>query len=507
MDISKIFLAIIVILIIYAFDKFLKWRKFVNTVNRIPGPKSYPIIGTMWETMRANRDEILEIQKKHSALYGPIYRYWLMGFADIKLERAEHVEKILKSTTIIRKSQFYDYEFRKWLGNGLITSTGEQWHLHRKFLTPTFHFSILEGFCDVFAEKCQIMVEKLKKVADTGETVEIFDYVHRCALDIICETAMGIQMNAQETGKSEYTEAIKEICTINTKRFLTPLLRFEWIFALTSYGARSRKALKTLNDFTEKVIKERKALRKELSNSGETETGKKRKMFLDLVLDETEKRPFFTDQDIREEVDTFMFAGHDTTTAAMSFALYLIGLHPEVQEKLYQEQLDIFGDSTELATYKNLSEMKYMDMVIKECLRIFPSVPKVSRRVTEEVEVGGYTIPVGASVSLWIYGCSRDERYFPNPEKFDPDRFLPENKKNLHPYAFIPFSAGLRNCIGQRFAQLEEKVMLSTMIRNFKITSPIPLKDMKVIQEIVTRPINGVHIILEKRQSSTKGLN
>ncbi|XP_063706449.1 cytochrome P450 4C1-like [Culicoides brevitarsis] len=500
MDFSLVIYGFTAILIIYAFDKFLKWRHFVNTVNRIPGPKSYPIIGTMWETMNAKRDEIFDIMKKRTETYGPIHRLWTSGFADIRIDRAEYVEKVLKSTTNIKKSQFYDYEFRKWLGNGLITSTGEQWHMHRKFLTPTFHFSILEGFCDVFAEKCQIMVEKLKKVADTGKVVDIFDYVNLCALDIICETAMGIQMNAQETGESEYTDAIKEIATVNACRYFKPHLRYEWIFALTSYGARSRKALKTLNDFTEKVIKERKALRKELSNSGEAETGKKRKMFLDLVLDETEKRPFFTDKDIREEVDTFMFAGHDTTTVAMSFALYLIGLHPEVQEKLYQEQLDIFGDSKELPTYKNLSEMKYMDMVMKESLRVLPTVPRVSRRITEEFEVDGYTIPVGASVSIGIYGCSRDERYFPDPEKFDPDRFLPENKKNLHPYAFIPFSAGLRNCIGQRFAQLEEKVILSMMIRNFKITSPVPLKDMKYIQEIVSRPIDGVKLILEKRE-------
>ncbi|XP_063705000.1 cytochrome P450 4C1-like [Culicoides brevitarsis] len=505
MDISLVIYVLTAILIIYAIDKFLKWRRFVNTVNRLPGPKAYPIIGTLWDTMRANRDEIFDIMKKRSATYGPIYRLWFMGFAQINLERPEYVEKVLKSTSNIKKGPFYDLEFRKWLGDGLVTGTGEKWHTHRKFLTPTFHFSILEGFCDVFAEKCQILVEKLRDVADTGKPVDIFDYLNFCALDIICETAMGIQMNTQETGKCDYTEAVKEICTINTKRLLTPLLTNEWIFSLTNLGTRSRKALKTLHDFTDKIIQERKALRKRLSipkidvNDDDFGMKRKRKAFLDLVLDETDKGQFFTDKDIREEVDTFMFGGHDTTTVSAAFALYLIGLHPEVQEKLYQEQLDIFGDSKELPTYKNLSEMKYMDMVMKECLRVLPTVANVGRTVTEEFEVAGYKIPVGAGVSIGIYGCSRDERYFPDPEKFDPDRFLPENKKNLHPYAFIPFSAGLRNCIGQKFAQLEEKVMLSTMIRNYKIKSPVPLKDMKVIQEIVARPIYGVQLILETR--------
>lgn len=144
---------------------------------------------------------------------------------------------------------------------------------------------------------------------------------------------------------------------------------------------------------------------------------KRRKAFLDLVLDETEKRQFFTDKDIREEVDTFMFAGHDTTTVSAAFALYLIGLHPDIQEKLYEEQLSIFGESKEHATHKTLAEMKYMDRVMKECIRIYPTVLGVSRRISEEIEVGGYKIPKGASVTISIYGVTRDERYFPDAGK------------------------------------------------------------------------------------------
>lgn len=198
--------------------------------------------------------------------------------------------------------------------------------------------------------------------------------------------------------------------------------------------------------------------------------------------------------------------------------MFLLGHHPEVQEKLYEEQLSIFSTIDELPTHKQLNEMKYLDRVMKECMRVYPTVPTIGRRVTEEFEVAGYKIPVGCMVSVSIYGLTRDERYFPDPgtvlselkfkkalikylilEKFDPDRFLPENSQNRHPYAFIPFSAGPRNCIGQKFAQLEEKVMLSTFIRNFKFKSSDSREDMKFIQEIVSRPINGIKLIIEKR--------
>lgn len=144
--------------------------------------------------------------------------------------------------------------------------------------------------------------------------------------------------------------------------------------------------------------------------------------------------------------------------------------------------------------------MTYIERVMKECMRIYPTILNVSRRVTEEFEIDGYTIPVGAIVAIGIWGCARDERYFPDPEKFDPDRWLPENTKNHHPYANITFSAGPRNCIGQKFAKLEEKTMLSSMIRNYKFKSVDSRKDIKIISEIVARPHPGVRIILEERK-------
>lgn len=246
------------------------------------------------------------------------------------------------------------------------------------------------------------------------------------------------------------------------------------------------------------VITERKELRK-LQQSEYSET-KLRLAFLDLLLDETEKRPFFTDQDIRNEVDTFVFAGHDTTTVSTAWALFLLGHHPEVQEQLFEEQQQIFGNSDALPTYKELGEMKYMDRVMKECIRVYPTLLGVSRKITEEVEIGGYTIPVGVMVQIGIYGCSRDERYFPEPEKFDPDRWLPENSKNRHAYSHIPFSAGPRNCVGQKFAQLEEKVMLSMIVRKYTFKSVDSRKDIKIIPELVARPYPGVRLILQKRR-------
>jgi cytochrome P450 len=179
----------------------------------------------------------------------------------------------------------------------------------------------------------------------------------------------------------------------------------------------------------------------------------------------------------------------------------MIGSHPEVQQKIYNEMQNLFGDDKQrIPTYQEYSEMKYLERVIKETLRIRPSVPSVSRKLTEDIELDGYKVPAGANVQLAIYFIHRDERYFKDPEKFDPDRFLPENTENRHPYAFVPFSAGPRNCIGQRFALLEEKAMLSSIVRSFKITSMQKLEDINLIQELVLRPHEGIVMKFEHRK-------
>jgi len=266
-------------------------------------------------------------------------------------------------------------------------------------------------------------------------------------------------------------------------------------------------SLNKLQSFTMRVIKERKLsrkqTRKETSNNDMNDIGlKKRQAFLDLLLDVNEQEnQFFTDDDIRDEVNTFIFAGHDTTSVGICWALFMIGLHKDIQERIYEEIIEILGDDpSKAATFRDLNEMKYLERVIKETLRIYPSVPNISRKMNEDIVIGGYTIPKDSYVALQIYFIHRDERYFKDPEKFDPDRFLPENIEGRHSYAFVPFAAGPRNCIGQRFALLEEKSIISTIIRNFKITSTQKRDEIKLLQELVLRSFNGIDLQLERRE-------
>ncbi|KAL6446204.1 hypothetical protein ACFW04_001079 [Cataglyphis niger] len=222
---------------------------------------------------------------------------------------------------------------------------------------------------------------------------------------------------------------------------------------------------------------------------------RKRKAFLDLLLDQNEKAETpLTDDELRAQVDTFMFEGHDTTAVAITWTLFLLGNNLEHQEKLHEELEEVFKDSKTPASVKELSQLKYLDRVIKETLRIFPSVPIITRKLAEDVKIDDYTLPKGTTIMLEIALTHKNPQVWTNPKKFDPDRFLPENSKHRNPYAYVPFSAGPRNCIGQRFALLEEKTILTAILRKWRVKS---VKTMDTVQyglSLIYRPCEEIFV-------------
>ncbi|GFU98146.1 cytochrome P450 4V2 [Trichonephila clavipes] len=351
---------------------------------------------------------------------------------------------------------------------------GSKWKSRRKLLTPSFHFEILKDFLPIFNEQSQVLVKQLRNEI-TKDSTDISMPITLCSLDIICETTLGVSIGAQENSDSQYIKSVSRSLTVYIKINLSQNVNFDvrctFSGKLFFTGRELKHHLKVLHDFTRSVIKEKK--KKLLSGEKNVNEKRKRKALMDVLLEHHIQMKDLTEEDIREEVDTFAFEGHDTTATGIYWALYNIGLNKDVQEKIHEELDRIFGDDTERpVNTEDLKDMVYLDRVIKESQRLYPSVPVIARRISENTNICGYPIPEGSSCIVFVHQLHRDETVFPNPEKFDPDHFLPENSANRHPYAYIPFSAGPRNCIGQRFAVMEEKkVLISAILRNYTIES------------------------------------
>ncbi|XP_029918138.1 cytochrome P450 4V8 [Myripristis murdjan] len=496
----SLFIAILTYITYRLLSKHLhKWFE-MKPIPELGG--TFPIIGNALQFKANSGDFFCQIVGYTNEFRDkPLLKMWIGPVPFVILFHAETIETVLNNPVHMDKSYAYTF-LQPWLGTGLLTSTGHKWRQRRKMLTPTFHFSILTDFLEVMNEQAEVLVEKLEKEAGKGP-FNCFNHITLCALDIICETAMGKKIYAQSNYDSEYVRSVYKMSDIITRRQRMPWFWPDFMYYCFGEGWEHNKRLKILHSFTSNVIYERADYISYIESDSESDQGMwKRRAFLDMLLKTTdEDGNKLSHQDIQEEVDTFMFRGHDTTAAAINWTIHLLGSHPEVQRKVQQELQEIFGTSERPINTEDLKKLKYLECVIKESLRLFPSVPFFARRICEDCHISGFKVPRGANAIIIPYALHRDARYFPNPEEFQPDRFLPENSAGRHPYAYIPFSAGLRNCIGQRFAIMEEKVILASILRYFDIEACQKREDLRPHGELILRPEKGIWIKLERRKT------
>uniref|UniRef100_A0A182G0C4 Uncharacterized protein n=1 Tax=Anopheles albimanus TaxID=7167 RepID=A0A182G0C4_ANOAL len=395
-----------------------------------------------------------------------------------------------------------------WLGSGLVVSTGAKWAQRHKVITPTFHFKILEDFLVIMNHQTDVLIEKLAAHVD-GSDFDIYEHVTYCALDIISESAMGVKLNTQRNPHAEYVEAVKGLSAITFKRMYSLAREYKWVFRLQKASRRQDKLVKVVHEFAHRVISERK---KQLQDERERQQtkqkleetdvyGKRRMTLLDLLLNVTIDGKPLSDANIREEEDTFMAAGHDTTASCISFACYHLSRNPVIQQKVYEEIQQIIGpDATRIElTNSLLQDLRYLDLVIKETLRMNPSVPIFGRRSAGDMTIDGVPVPKGMEFGILIYALHNDPELYPEPERFDPERFSEEAQAARPPYSYIPFSVGARNCIGQRYAMLEIKTILVKVLANYKLL-PCEDNNRALLQaDITLKPTHGVFVKIVNR--------
>ncbi|KAK5646123.1 hypothetical protein RI129_004587 [Pyrocoelia pectoralis] len=447
---------------------YQKWRH--RHFSKIPGPPSWPLVGHTLQSLGSPEHRWKYIQQLNTQYY-PIFKI-SNGFTPyVNLLDPHDIEILLSSRNHIRKSTIYVF-LQSWLGTGLLTSDGDKWHRRRKMLTPAFYFNIIQQFFKCFVEHSEQLVERL-----------------------------------QEECAKPYTNIpplISQIGQLIMNRIERPWLFLNCIYQFTAMNKEQNLLINTLHKFSKSVIENRKQcfvasdLRVD-SNDGQFGS-KKRLAMLDLLLTLKNSGVQISDEGIREEVDTFMFEGHDTTSAGISFALILIANHPNVQEKLVEEIQSVMNGSDRSFLFSDIQQMHYLELVVKECLRLYPSVPSITRKTDYDIVTStGYLIPKDTIVIIHIYALHHNPKFYPNPEKFDPDRFLPENTKGRHPFSYIPFSAGPRNCIGQKFAMVEMKTAIASIIRNFVLKPIDNTANLTLISRMILNASGCMRIQFRKR--------
>ncbi|XP_042641862.1 cytochrome P450 4B1 [Tyto alba] len=468
-------------------------KKLIKALEAFPGPPKHWLYG---HNHVITSDKILRQVVSWGEEYHYAFPRWFGPLLpSLIVHHPEYAKSVLGQTD---GKPNIPYKFlAPWIGRGLLLLDGTKWFQHRKLLTPAFHYDVLKSYVALMSDSVKVMLDKWEKQNTEEKSVELFQDVSLMALDSIMKCAFSCNTNCQTQSNSDYyIRAVYDLSSLVSDRVQT--FSFKDVFYdLTPKGHQFRNACKMAHTHTDKVIKERKML---LSSEKELDKIQKKKHldFLDILLCSKDANGVgLSDEDLRAEVDTFMFEGHDTTASGISWLLYCLSLYPEYQQQCREEIQGILGDRDTIE-WEDLGKMTYTTMCIKESLRLFPPVPSVSRYLSKAVTFSdGRSLPAGCQVGLSIFAIHRNRDVWQDPEVYDPLRFSPENSAQRHSHAFLPFSAGSRNCIGQQFAMNEMKVALALTLLRFKLC-PDPSRPPRLMPQLILRSSNGIHLHLKK---------
>ncbi|KAL6070103.1 Cytochrome P450 4V2 [Balamuthia mandrillaris] len=353
-----------------------------------------------------------------------------------------------------------DYSLEPLLRHGLVTTNGAVWQHDRKVINPAFHKKFLSALFPVMTKHCQTLIDDLLSLRPY-EKVEMHQKLQLLTLDVIGEAILDRNFRFQESPDHPLRVVMQNVFQEIAARDIDPFR--SWTHPWTTW--KYNKEISRWNDLCKKYLEEARVglLRKQQqqgSTKVEGEEGLQADTIVQVMLDGS-----LTEHSLIDNIKTFFFAGHDTTATLLSGSVAMLSQHPHIQEKLQQEVDRVLGERN-VPTKDDIPELKYLKMVLKETLRMYPPA-STSRKLRAGEKVGPYTLTKDTAFLVSAYVIHHCPKYWPDPEVFDPERFSPENSKNRDPYTFLPFLAGPRNCIGQHLAMLEATALLCMLMKRF----------------------------------------
>ena len=389
--------------------------------------------------------------------------------------------KIIEQVLVTQAAKFskdtrgYD-QLRRVLGKGLVTSEGSFWLRQRRLAQPAFHRERLQGWGEVMVRATREMVAGLQPRIASGATFDALKEMMKLTMRIVGETLLSADVTREsETVAHALTHGLETMQHMLTHPFALPT----WV--PTKHNRELAAAGKALNDIVFGIIAERRR----------GEGGAKDDLLAMLMnavdLDTNER---MNDEQLRDEVMTIFLAGHETTAVLLGWTLFLLSKHPDIERKLRAELTAVLG-AREVTT-DDVPKLPYLGRVIKEVLRLYPPAWILGRRVTEDLILDGWNFPKRSVVMFSPYVLHRVAEVFENPEGFDPDRWLHEER--LPRGAYLPFSIGARKCIGDSFALLEAALVLATMLPKVSFAL-VPGQSIEPEPMITIRPKGGVQMV------------
>ncbi|WP_256297284.1 cytochrome P450 [Haloarchaeobius salinus] len=434
-----------------------------------PGPDGLPLLGKTMSFFRGGLDWGTELRDE----YGDVVAFDALGREFVAVYDPELVEEVL----VARNDEFRKGEFETAAGDaiapgGLVFTEGELWRRDRRLLQPAFTPDRIRSFADVMVDTTAGAVDRW----DDGATVDLGAVCPRLTLDVLTRTLLDVELDGADGDVvREAADAITDRASAGT--LATP----DWL--PTPNKRRYRRARSELDDLLVELVAERRA-----DGAGDHDD------LLATLLDaEYPDGSLMDEQRLRDQLVTFLFAGHETTSLALTFALWLVAGDDEVRRGLDDEFERVLGDAD--PTFADLPELELTDAVVSEALRLYPPVYLLYRQPVADTTLGGYAVPEEATLLLGTYAVHHDPRWWDDPEAFRPSRWLDDDADRPE-YAYFPFGGGPRHCIGMRFARMELRLALATILQRCRFER---VSDELDVEPGATLDVGTVELRVEKR--------
>ncbi len=445
-----------------------------------PGPKGAPFLGSALDL----KNDLLGTTHRAMLEFGDVVRF-TVGAGRFQEEafgvfHPDHIQHVLagNSSNYVKDDGVYT-ELRHLLGDGLLTSEGDDWKRQKRMIQPIFTHRRVASYVPMMAAEATGAVERWSGSA--GSSVDLNDEMARLTLSVVGRALFGADV---EGAVPVIRRTVPFLSERAIQRAIFPLpVPENWP---TPANRKALKYQQALYDVVDELIAARRAKPAE----GEDLLG------LLLQATDPENGSGLDDKEVRDQVLIFLLAGHETTATSLTFTLHLLGQHPQIQENLRTEVDRVLQGRTD-PSLEDIMNLRYTTMVIKEAMRLYPAAYGIPRFCKNGDTIGGYNIPAGHSVFTSTWATHRHPKFWDDPERFDPERFTPEREKARPRYAYFPFGGGPRACIGQYFSMLEAAVITAMLIGNYRITTPEG--PVKLFTGITLRPQGAVPARIERR--------
>jgi cytochrome P450 len=367
-------------------------------------------------------------------------------------------------------------EIRRFLGDGLLTAQDETWLRQKRFVQPLFTAARVDSqLTQMVAEIDRSADEISARVGSDGAELDLSPLMMRLTLRVVGAVLFGADVDRFSAVVDQHFSVLGHAVS---SRGRSPI-RLPMRLPLPAHQ-RALASQAALRSACADIITSRRA------------TGDSHDDLVTRLIAARDGEQRLSDDEVRDQILVFLLAGHETTSSSLTFALHLLGRHPDVQTAVRQEVCDALGDGDPTAAIVK-SDLPLTTAVVKEAMRLYPAVPLVGRNVAEDHEIAGRLVPAGGAAAVAPWAIHRRADLWNDPLRFDPSRFLDDADEHRHRYAWLPFGGGPRACIGQHFAMLESLTALAMLIRRFDFTAPTDLDDhVPVRAEITLRPATPV---------------